>query len=164
MACITEYKGKKGITYGYVVYCGRDPITRKKKQLTDSSFKNRRDAVRAARIIEASLYTGTLKPFGEEAEDITVRELIKLWYEDKVVSWQPKTIITHDEIIDNHILPELGNILLSELRLRNIHFWISKMMKAVGSNGKLPSQRTVERRLSLLSSALNWGVYLEICR
>lgn len=161
MACITTNNGKKGVTYGYVVYVGMDPITRKKKQLTKGGFGNKKVAAREACVLEASLYTGALKPFGEKTEDITVRELIKRWHKDEVVGWQPKTIITHDEIINNHILPELGNILLSDLRLRNIHFWISKMMKTLGSNGKLPSQRTVERRLSVLSAALNWGVYLE---
>ena len=161
MACITTYKGKKAVTYGYVVYGGMDPTTGKKKQFTKCGFENKKNAARAACVLEASLYTGALKPFGEETEDITVRELIKRWYEDKVVGWQPKTIITHDEIINNHILPELGNILMSDLRLRNIHFWISKMMKTVGSNGKLPSQRTVERRLTVLSAALNWGIDLD---
>jgi len=132
----------------YVDSC--DPITGKRKQISATVKGNKRDAQRELRLlinkVEAGIY---IKPTKE-----TVREFLCRWIVDYPASSElaPKTIRTYQFLISRYILPNIGNILLSNLAPTQVQALYTKLIEKDGV-----SQRTALHVHRVLSQALNYA-------
>lgn len=78
---------------------------------------------------------------------LTVEEWIEIWLKDyKKDSVSPKTYESYKEILDNHIIPQLGYLYLKDLRIEQIQSTFNKM--------KNLSDRTIKYTRTIFNMAL----------
>ncbi|NQT73709.1 MAG: site-specific integrase [Chloroflexi bacterium] len=143
-----------------VVELGRDPVTKKRRQQWQSIKGTKKDAEREMRVLLTSLETGTyLKP-----TKMTLGEYLERWLRDYVqTNVRPKTAEGYVNKINRHILPELGQIPLTDLKPSHIQeFYRLKLEsgRVDGEGGLGPS--TVNQMHRILSASLRhavkWGL------
>jgi integrase len=105
--CIT----KKGNTYSIIVDLGRDEKG-KRKQKWFNGFKTKKQAQSELIKILNQLENNTFV----NPEKITLAEYMNQWFEDYVkLKLAPKTVQGYKYIIEKHINPSLGHILIQKL-------------------------------------------------
>ena len=154
-------KGIRGISWFYKVFLGRHPVTKKKKYEFKRGFRTKKDAQRAARALEVKRDNGNLT----FVDKITVEKYFWDWFNDNVEGkykrkrkWKPTTIGNYREIIENFIVPKLGQALLSELEPHHIEDWVDDMMQQGGRSGEGIAKNTAKSRLNVLSTGLKDAV------
>ena len=134
----------------------RDPETGRRHQQWHTVHGTRRDAERALREFLHSLETGTyVRPI-----KVSLAQFLEEWLRDYVeLNCSPRTKASYEMIIRRHIIPELGNIPLSQLEPRHLQAFYSrqKAQGRVDDEGQL-SPRTVRYCHSLLAEALGHAV------
>lgn len=142
------------------VYLGLDPGTGKKKYLTETFHGGYREAQRRSRKIEI------------EVEERGYTDLSKLTLSNHLYSWleslrsrsiRPRTIQWYEEIVNNHLVPKLGNIQLKKLNPSHIESYYAKGLKHGRMDGKGGlSAQTVQHHGRVLSQALAHAVRMEV--
>jgi integrase len=90
-------------------------------------------------------------------DKITLETYLRRYMEDYAKgSVRVTTYESYKGVIENHIIPNIGSVRLSQLRADHINFLLSK----VRSSGV--SDRYVEYVYAILKSALNWAVTWEL--
>lgn len=123
----------------------------KRKEKKKSGFKTEKDALRA--LLEVKALTINNQSSKLEYEDMTVQQIIELWFEHQKRTWKPTTETNHKIAIEKHILPLIGNKKASKLtRAAYINDFINVKL----DEGKAPS--TVHRYHSIVRAAINFAV------
>jgi integrase len=136
-------------SYTIVVNLGADPETGKRRQQWVTVRGTKKDAERRLSELLNQLDSGTfLKP-----RKITLGEYLQGWLADYAeLHCSPKTIESYRQVINSHLMPELGNIKLVELEARHL-----QTMFARKRDSGL-SARTVRYLYGLMSQVLRYAV------
>ncbi len=136
-------------SYTIVLNMGVDPTTGKRKQQWVSVKGTKKDAEKRLSELLNQLDTGTfVKP-----DKLTVAEYLRQWLTDYVeLNCSPKTIESYRQLINSHLIPELGNIKLVELEGRHLQSMYTKK-KDSGL-----SARTVRYLYNLMSQVLGYAM------
>ncbi len=151
---------KRGKSWSIVVELGRDPVTGKRKQQWQSIKGTKKDAERALAKIIHDLDKGiSVKP-----TKMTVGEFLEQWLKDYVASnTSPRTAERYTQMIRLHLIPNLGNIPLSQLRPDHVQSFYARALDHGRIDGKGGlSNRSVHHLHRVLSEALShavkWGL------
>lgn len=88
-----------------------------------------------------------------DAPDITVGQWLQTWYSAYgVPRWRPKTALAHDDNMRLHLIPSLGRIKLSKLRVDHVQSFINAQQE------KGLSPATIRKQLAPLKGALRQAV------
>jgi len=136
-------------SYTIVLNLGTDPETGKRRQQWVTVRGTKKDAERRLSELLSQLDTGTfVKP-----RKITVGEYLQQWLGDYAeLHCSPKTKESYRQVIDSHLMPELGNIKLLELEARHLQTMFAKKRESG------LSARTVRYLYSLMSQVLRYAV------
>jgi integrase len=111
-----------------------------------SGFKKQKEAEKAAmEYMSKNVYI---------KKDITVEDFFRLWFENYVDDLGENTIISYAGMINLHIIPGLGKILLSDLKGDTIQNFYTEKKKTLSST-------RVQGIHKLLKMALNYAVMWE---
>jgi integrase len=149
---------KRGKRWRVIVYAGRDPITRRKRQKS-VSVNTRAEAKQA----EARLITEVGAGQHRATATRTVAELLDRWLEwrQSVRPISPTTLATYRGYIDRAIRPTLGMLQLSRLDAATLDAFYAHLRKQGGKNGRPMAASSVHQVHAILSGALNravvWG-------
>ena len=97
-----------------------------------------------------------------EPTGITVGEWLTKWITQiYVTKLAPSTHRSYLQHINNHLIPGLGDIVLSKLMPSDIEQYYARALATTGHYGKTLSRRTVEYHGAILRNALNYAVNTE---
>lgn len=85
----------------------------------------------------------------ESPEDPLLADWLEAWFARESPDWSPTSAATARSHLDRHIVPELGDLRLSELRLRDVDLWIRHLRDRAGL-----APATVIRVYGVLRSSL----------
>lgn len=130
MAVIKKYTKKDGSTaYQFDLYLGIDPMTGKKKRTTRRGFKTQKDAKLALATLELEVENGELA----NSEKMTYQQVYDLWMEQYKNMVKESTLRETISIFNNHILPVLGNLIITSIDVlhcqRIVNQWFKKRPK-----------------------------------
>lgn len=94
----------------------------------------------------------------------TFGQILQLWMENNKLRLKGGTINKYQNLIDSHILPELGSALISELDATNINKFLNKMLvsgKINGVGGLSPSY--VRSMAIVINAAIKFAVDEGLC-
>ena len=96
---------------------------------------------------------------------MTIKELLFMWLEtyekDRV---KPRTYSRYQSIIELHLIPELGDIPIEDLKRRIIQDFLSKKKKDGNlRSGDTMSSASTNLMLTVLSMAFEYAVDMEFC-
>lgn len=136
---------------------GRDPVSGKRKQQWISVKGTKKDAERRLTELLHSLETGQwVKP-----EHLTVGDFLERWLKDYAFTHvRPRTFTRYKTIIERHIIPALGRILLTQLTAAHVQECYAKWLQEGRMDGKGSglSAKTVLQHHRVLSQALSHAV------
>jgi integrase len=136
-------------SYAIVLSLGADPATGKRKQQWVSVKGTKKDAERRLSEMLHQLDTGTfMKP-----SKTTLAEFLERWLQD--YAWpnlSPKTAEGYEHIMRRHLIPMLGNMVLTQLKPEHVQRYYSRKL-----TGGLSAQ-TVRHHHTALHKALQTGV------
>lgn len=94
-----------------------------------------------------------------------IKELLIMWLEnyekDRV---KPRTYSRYQSIIELHLIPELGDITVKDLKRRIIQDFLSKKKKEGNlCSGKTLSSTSTNLMLTVLSMAFEYAIDMELC-
>lgn len=107
-------------------------------------FKRKGDAEEYLRQLKDQVINGT---YGKE--DLTFQELYNKWIEAKRRSLKPSTLLSCESTFKKHVLPSLGNKLLSTLTTLDIQKWVDETCE------KDLSPATVQKAYRYVRACLN---------
>jgi len=89
---------------------------------------------------------------------ITIKDLLKIWLNDKEYQLKKSTILKYKNIINLHIIPELGDIKLEDITYNTINLFLyNKSLTGRLNNNKALSKSYIKSMAIILSSALNYA-------
>lgn len=144
-------KRTKAGTYKIVVDVGRDPVTRKRKQHKET-FRTKKEAEKKLndiiRQVETHTYTmPNKKLFGE---------LMETWLNEKKNQVRGNTWRSYQSITKTWIIPQLGDIKLTDLNQGDLSEFYKKLQEEKRSNRTIRHIHFAIR--SALDMALKWGL------
>ncbi len=146
---------KRGNKYAIAVYLGT--IDGKKRYQWLSGFRTMKEAKQRKHEIESQRDGGIFVKPGK----ISLAQYLVAWLKDYVVpNLAPRTAEGYDFIVHRHIIPALGKIILTRLKLDDIQGYLSDKLSSgrLDGNGGLSAQ-TVKHHHRCLHSALEMAVY-----
>ena len=147
---------KRGNSWAIVIELPRDPQTGKRRQQWHYTHGTKKDAERTLGELLHSVEEGSyLKP-----SKVSLAEFLEEWLQGYVeLNCSPRTKASYEMIVRCHLVPELGDILLSQLNPRHLQAFYSrqKVQGRVDGKGAL-SSKTVRYCHSLLAEALEHAV------
>ncbi len=87
---------RRGDAWRVMVYAGRDPVTGRKRQVTQTVRGSKKDAERVRNELLVAVQHGRT---GGPA--VTFGELLDDWFESASPDWSPRTALEHRRIIDS---------------------------------------------------------------
>lgn len=145
-------KNKRGYLWMYVVDMGKDPATGKRKQKRKRGFERKEDAERALADFISSFNKGDYI----EPSKVTVEQFLNDWIEGKKLHIKEITYNTYKNHIDNHIIPHIGKIELSQLLPQHISDLHNKLHEKGLSGTSIQDVHKVLR--NALGQAVKWGM------
>jgi integrase len=130
-----------------------DPTTRRPKYLTRTHQGGKRDAQEALARFVTEVSGG-----GHRAQDTTVGDLIREWFELASPELSPTTVKGYDWIIKTYILPTLESVPLGKLRTAQLDRLYVKLRDEGGRDGGNLSAATVRQVHAIVRRALQQGV------
>jgi len=136
-------------SYSIVLNLGQDSVTGKRKQQWISVKGTKKEAEKRRTELLHQLDTGTFVKPGK----VTIAEYLQQWLTDYAgLNCSPKTIESYRQLITSHLIPELGNIKLVELKAQHL-----QAMYAKKKDSGL-SARTVRYLYNLMSQVLDYAM------
>jgi integrase len=145
---------KRGKSWSYVLYLGRDQDG-KKRQKWVGGFRTRRDAEEALTQSLDRVRTGTWADPGR----VTVAEYLEQWLDGIRPTLRPKTAASYDDVLRGLVIPRVGSSRLVDLnapRIRVLHTELLESGRRNGTGGLSP--RSVQYAHRILSHALKDAV------
>lgn len=143
-------------SYQIVVELPPDPLTGKRRQHIETVRGTRKDAeIRKAEIITSlshGNYTATNK--------LTLGDYLKQWLENCCYDLAPRTKESYEKIINLHLIPNLGHILLKDLKPMHIQQYYRQALERGRKDhrGQSLSPSTVIKHHRVLRAALKQAV------
>jgi integrase len=137
-----------------------DPTTGKRRQKSQTVKGTKRDAERALREILLSLEKGSyVKP-----NKTTLGEWLRQWFKDYAsMNTTDRTQESYGSIIERHLIPALGKVLLTDLQAQHIQSYYAKKLSEGRADGKGGlSARSVVYHHRILSKALDYAVKMGV--
>lgn len=142
-----SYDDTKKLYYVNMDY-GKDGTGKRKKQT--KTFSKKSEARAALKAFEADKTKGTLVI----PKETTLKEWLEYWMNDIVKpNCEESTIYYNSQIIDNHIVPALGEIPIQQLKPKQIQQYYTLLI-----NEKGLSSNTARKHHTLLKTALKLAV------
>lgn len=134
---------KRGSKYSIVVDIGKNPKTRKRQQKWFSGYKTKKEAQNDLNRI---LYELEQNTFILPSTD-TLEEYLNYWIKQRKSNLSPTTIYGYKSMMKNHIIPELGNIKLAELKPLQIQEYYNKKLETLSPTTVLHHHRLLRKAL-----------------
>jgi integrase len=147
-------------SYNIVLNLGTDPATGKRKQQWFTVKGTKKEAEKKLADMLHQLDTGTfMKP-----SKTILAEYLKRWLKD--YAWPylaPRTAEGYESIIRQHLIPKLGNIILTQLKPEHLQKYYSEMLHSGRCDGScgLSAQTVRHHHTALhkaLQTAVEWGL------
>jgi len=141
-------KDKNTAKWSYIIEMGRG-INGKRKQKRKRGFRTKKDAQKAMTKILHELNKGTYI----EPKKITMESFLSEWLKNKQLTIRQSTYRKYYWIVNKHLIPHIGNVLLPDLtptHVQQLYYKLSKEKKLSNENVK-----SVHK---LLSQSLRQGV------
>lgn len=135
---------------------GRDPVTGKRRYRLETFRGSKQDAQRELRRLLVEHDRGTLV----DHSTLTVAEYFRHWMGNDH-SLSPKTLERYCQLVEQQIIPHLGNTLLQKLKPSQVRDWHSALLHAGGKDGRPLSARTVGHAHRVLHRGLERAVEAE---
>lgn len=142
---------KKGNKYYIVIDLDRDEITGKRKQKWLSGYEKKKDAEKALPLVLTEFIKGTFV----EPSKITFGELMRKWLEDKKTSVKHGTWKSYEWLVNTHIIPNLGKVLVNKLKPQHLHDLYHKTLLEKLSVGSIKKVHVII--VDALNRAVIWG-------
>ena len=124
------------------------------KQVKKRGFQTKKEALE---------YERNYKLRDEGALDIPLSEFFEIYTEDKKRRLKENTWITKEYIVNDKILPYLGNMKMNEIKAADVVRWQNEIMKLTTDNGEDISQSYLKTIHNQLSCIFNHAVrYYEL--
>jgi len=150
-------KKRSAHSYTIVIYLGRDPTTGKKRQKWHTVDGNKKKAEEELTRLLFELNTGTYI----EPSKLTVKDYLERWLKDYAKgAVGKKTFERYEGIVRDHLVPELGSLVLTRLQPLQIQSCYTKWRdggRRDGREGGLSAQ-TILHHHRVLSEALHQAV------
>ena len=130
------------------VYGGTDPSSGKRRWLTRTVRGDRSDALRELKALAA--YANIAPAVGAHT---TVAALLDQWFARGRSTWSPTTIRNLTSIVERHLKPGLGEILVGDLMTAIVDEFYNDLRSAARIDGKPLAVGTVRRIHSALHAA-----------
>lgn len=141
------------------LWMGRVTIGRKKdgKLERKSLYGNTRAEVTAKMVaLQNEIQTGNYI-----ASDMTLGQWLTTWLKDyKAINLKPRTYDMYETQINYNVIPELGNIVLKELKQQDLQRFYNKKY----NNGKGMSGASIRKIHNIISASLNLAVENDLMR
>jgi len=139
-----------------IVDLGRDPVTRKRRQISKAVRGTKRDAEAFLVQVLHERDTGVERPIGR----VSVAAYLDRWLEDYGrTNLAPKTLATYRDVVRVHLTPTLGSLELVALRPTHIQSMYSRMLVSGRRDGRGGlAARSVVRYHQILHAALHQAV------
>ncbi len=137
------------------VYVGLDPGTGRRRYRSKTVRGNRAEAERE--LVAFAERVGRDRTVGSRA---TVGELLERWFALASLSWAPTTIRQTRSIVDRHLVPHVGEVLVGDLTTADIDTLYAELLTGTG-DAKGLSGGTVQRVHVVLRAALAQAVRWE---
>jgi integrase len=131
------------------VYAGTDPDTGRRRWVTRTVRGSRTDALRE---LKALATHANLAP--AVGARMTVGELLDLWFARGRTGWSPTTVRNLGSLIERHLKPELGDLLVGDLTTAMVDQFYEHLRTEGRIDGKPLAIGTVRRVHSALHAAL----------
>jgi integrase len=147
-------------SYTVVLNLGIDPTTGKRKQQWLSVKGTKKEAEHKLADLLHQLDTGTFMKPGKT----TLREYLERWLKDYVwPNLAPRTAEGYESIIRQHLIPQLGNITLTQLKPEHLQKYYSEILCSgrCKSASSLSAQTVRHHHTALhkaLQTAVEWGL------
>ena len=147
-------------SWAVVIYTGRDPQTGKKQYKWHSVKGTKKQAEKEMAALINSLETGSyIKP-----KKTSLGLFLEQWLQDYAsTNTAPRTYERYAEIVRLHLIPNLGNILLTKLTPEHLQTYYAKALRSgrINGNGGLSAQTVKHHHRVLfeaLKHAVRWGL------
>lgn len=147
------YYRKRGEKWSFTVDVGKDPITRKRKQITKSGFKTKKEAQKACAEVVSEVENGLYIATSNQCLYAYIDEWLKLYCKQKL---KETTYKSYKRAIDYRILPVLGEFEIGELKPTHGQAFVKHLV----DEGL--SERYIEYCFTVVKSALKQAVKWEI--
>ena len=139
---------------------GRDPGTGKRRQKWVSIKGTKKEAEKRLAEILHQVDTGEYV----QPTKLTVSEHLRQWLRDYAsTNVRPRTLEGYQMVVEQHLVPGLGAILLSQLQPSHIQAYYAEALRSGRADGKGGlSPRTVKHHHRILSEALAYGVRMNM--
>lgn len=146
------------------VHLGRDPVTRKRVDVSRTFRGGERAAGRALAqlVTESGELAAERMPTETALEEMTVAQLLARWQELRVAEWAPSTAHDHAGTVDRYLVPHIGQVRVVELRRPRVEEFYALLARRGGKGGRPLSARSVGKVHSVLHAALEDAVRLEL--
>jgi len=137
-----------------------DSMTGKRRQKSQTVKGTKRDAQRYLREVLLSLEQGSyVKP-----NKITLGEWLRQWIKDyATMNTTDRTQESYSSIVERHLIPSLGKIILTDIQPQQIQSYYADKMKKGRADGKGGlSARSVVYHHRILSKALDYAVKMGV--
>ncbi len=152
-------RGKK--KWQIIIEKERNPVTGKRRRKYKTVNGTKSEAKKVMRQMVYEMENG----IAIEPSKMTVAEFLRQWLSDYCKpNLAPRSYESYKMIVEKHLIPELGNIKLKKLKPFHIQSYQSKKLSSGRRDGKKGglSNTTVNRHNTLLSSALNYAVRMQM--
>lgn len=149
---------KRGKTWSYVLYLGRDNDGRKRQKWV-GGFRTRKDAEGALSEALERVRTGTWADPGRQ----TVREFLEDWLTAVTPSLRSSTAASYEQTLGGWVIPRIGKLRLSSLtpaRLSALYGELLKSGRRDGTGGLSARSVAYAHRIltHALKDAVSWGL------
>jgi integrase len=151
---------KRGTGLQVQVYAGRDPLTGRKRYVSQQVPGHTKASMREAKQVEARLLAEVGIGRHRGSRSRTVGELLERWFEwrQKVRPISPTTVMSYRGDLDRYILPALGRLPLHQLDAATLDRFYTRLRAAGGKDGRPLSASVVREVHAVLSGALKQAV------
>lgn len=140
------YYDEERKTYYVRFYYG---IVDGKRKQEWKTYKTKNEALRAVKLFELDKVQGTVV----SPDKISLADYLTYWVEDyKPMNCESTTLYGYKNIINNHIIPHMGEILIKNIKVNDITKYFTELSKEGLSNN------TIKKHYNLLKSALSQAV------
>jgi len=146
---------RRGDAWRVMVYAGRDPVTGRKRQVTQTVRGTKKDAERVRNDLLVAAQQGR-----SAGSSVTFGELLDAWFESASPDWSPRTALEHRRIIDSVLKSALGDKKLAKLRAADLDALYGGL-RTGGPDRRALAPATVRKFHTVARSALQQAVKWE---
>jgi integrase len=152
---------KRGKTWSYTVYVGRDSATGKKRYKQVGGFPTRRACEDALRLVVDRVRGGDYA----ESGSTTLEGFVDRWLTATCPTVRPTTAASYDAMLRHHVVPHIGDVKLVKLTALHLSSLYGELLASGYQKGRTArglsptSVRYVHRIVNrALGDAVRWGL------